>query len=476
MTPPPAAPPLPRPPSPPRTVELHIGRTLGFLLTILAAAAVAVLAWQVIALFAHLLLLVVLSLLVAFIFAPVTAALERRRLPRLAAIACAYLGTLVIGGSVLAFFLGPLITQLVALIGHLPGEIQTLQARTPGIDTFFARHGLPVRVATVQKQVLSQAQAMSSVVLGSTLTVLGGLTALIVDLLLVLVLSFYFLMDAQTLRNTLLRLLPEHLRTHAFFVQAAFTKVVGGYIRGQLLMALTIGVAAGLGCFALGVPYPLVIGLLAGLFELMPMVGPVLGAIPALLISLPQGFPLILWVLLLFVLIQQVESNVIGPRITGHAVGLHPLGALLALLAGVDLGGLLGALFAVPVAGILYVLAVAVYWQWRGQAVPPAPRSPSRVVDLARGVARRRAGDAPTPLTAAASQGVGGATVATVEAPTPARPETLVSLDREVEHLRATFEHDETERHAEETESADQVARVRDQEAADKRSSGDAQT
>ncbi len=459
------APEPPRPAADERVLTVRVGQTLSILLTVLTGAAVALVAWQVLALFAHLLLIIVLALLVAFMFAPATAALERRGLPRAAAMAVAYLGTLALTAGVLSVFLGPLIAQLVALTAHLPREIQTLQARTPGLDQFFRSHGLPLRVAAVQKQVLDQAQAISSVVLGSTLTILGGLTAVIVDLFLILVLSFYFLLDAQGIRNNLVRLLPARLRTHAFFVQAAFTKVVGGYIRGQLLMALTIGAAAGLGCFLLGVPYPLVIGLLAGLFELMPMVGPVLGAVPAVLISLFQGFPLVLWVILLFLGIQQVESNVIGPRITGHAVGLHPLGALLALLAGVELGGLLGALFAVPVAGILYVLAVAVYWQWRGQAVPPAQRGPSRAVGLARGVIRRRdESRGLSPLRSAAPEGgvpAVSAVVATVSAAPPPRPETLASLDREADHLRDAFEQAETERQADQAESIEQGARVR---------------
>jgi len=201
-------------------LTVRVGQTLSVLLTVLAGAAVALLAWQVLALFAHLLLIIVLALLVAFMFAPATAALERRGLPRAGAMPVAYLGAVALTAGVLTVFLGPLIAQLVALTAHLPREIQTLQARTPGLDQFFRGHGLPLRVAAVQKQVLDQAQAISSVVLGSTLTILGGLTAVIVDLFLILVLSFYFLLDAQGIRNNLVRLLPARLRTHAFFVQA----------------------------------------------------------------------------------------------------------------------------------------------------------------------------------------------------------------------------------------------------------------
>jgi hypothetical protein len=158
-----------------------------------------------------------------------------------------------------------------------------------------------------------------------------------------------------------LRLLPAATREKWFFVEATLNRVLGGYLRGQILVALTVGIAAGAGCALLGVHYALVIGLLAFLFEFIPIVGPVLGMIPAVLIALFQSPGLALWVVIYFILLQQVETHVIVPRVSGHAVGLHPLGVLLALLAGVELGGIGGALLAVPVAGVLYVIAMALY-------------------------------------------------------------------------------------------------------------------
>lgn len=467
MTPtplPPTANPAREPEAPqptPRTIDIHLGRTLATALTILAVAAVAFVAWQLLARFASLLLIVVLALLVAFIFAPAVSALQRRSLPRVAAIALAYVGSLVVIGAVLTVFLGPLVAQLAALAGQLPHEIQTIQGHSGSIDAFFRRHGLPLHVATLQKQVLGQTQAIGAVLLGSTLTLLSGLTTFVVDLFLIVVLSFYILVDSAKIHDNLIRLVPARWRPRAFFVEAAFVKVVGGYIRGQLMMALTIGIAAGLGCAILGVHYPLVIGLLAGVFELMPMVGPVLGAIPAVVIALTQGPSLVLWVIVLFIVIQQLEAHVIGPRITGHAVGLHPLGAILALLAGVEVGGIVGALFAVPAAGILYVLAVAVYWQWQGQSVPPVPVRSSRLVGLARGVVRRRAAPplvaTPPPAPASGTVITAAAAVATAGGDSVPRPETLVNLERQADELHERFEQAETERRDEQRQSVAQA-------------------
>jgi predicted PurR-regulated permease PerM len=127
--------------------------------------------------------------------------------------------------------------------------------------------------------------------------------------------------------------------------------------------------SSGVGSWILGVHYPVVIGILAFLFELIPMVGPILASIPAIAISLTQPFPLVVYVIVFFVVMQVVENNVLAPSITGGAVGLHPAIALLAVVVGADLGGVAGALFAVPVAGIASVLIAAVWNGWRGEPI-----------------------------------------------------------------------------------------------------------
>ena len=458
-TPPPhhASSSMPNRPVEPGRSSLPISRTLGFLLTVLAGAAVAYLVWQVLAHFSHLLLLLTLAAVVAFIFAPLVEAQERRGVPRAAAILGAYLGALAVLALALFFLLGPLVTQLGALANQLPDQLAVLREHEVGLNQFFAQRRLPIRVEDVEQQALENLESVAQPLLGGTLGLLTGLAGFLFDAVIVLVLSFYLLLDSTAIHNNLVRLLPERWRAQAFLVEAAFLKVVGGYIRGQLIMALTIAVAATVGCWLLGVPYPLVVGLLAGLFELVPMLGPILAAVPALLISLSQPFPLVLWVALFFLVIQQIESNVIGPKITGHAVGLHPLGALIALLAGIELGGLVGALFAVPVAGIVYVLAVAVYWQWQGRAVPTTAQ-PSLLGGLARGFSHRRRGARKQPDVAATSPittVAAGAAIAGGD--TTPRPETLVTLEQQARQLHDRFEEAETARQNEQAQALNQA-------------------
>src|SRR5581483_1153149 len=187
---------------------------------------------------------------------------------------------------------------------------------------------------------------------------------------LVLVISFYLLLDGPRLRLAVLRVVPPSHRGKLLFVEESLGRVLGGYLRGQLLMALTLAIIVGIIMQLLGMPYAIVLGVLAGVFELVPMLGPILSALPALAVALFQPFPTVVWVLVAFLAIQQFESNILAPRITGHAVGLHPLGAIFALMAGFELGGPLGAVFAVPVVGFLWVLVTTVYRRTVGAPEP----------------------------------------------------------------------------------------------------------
>jgi len=228
-------------------------------------------------------------------------------------------------------------------------------------------------------------------VLKNMVGTLAGVGGMILDFILALVISFYLLLDGQRIRERSLALVPSQHRAKAVFLQANVARVLGGYLRGQLVLALIIGVAAGVGTALLGLPYAVVIGVLAGLFELVPMFGPILSVIPAALVALFMPFPTIIWVLLFFLFIQQVENNVLAPRISGHAVGLHPLGAMFALLAGFQLAGLLGALFSVPLAGVLWVLLGAAY---RNVMVEPRPHRPLFPIPQLLRPAKRPPGEA----------------------------------------------------------------------------------
>ena len=355
-------------------------KALVVLLTLLAALALLWVAVQVIRPILRTLLLFALSGILAFVLAGPVEALAARTRNRLAAIVAVYLifGVTLVGGLVL--LAGPFVGQASALLGDLPRYAGELEARSPELEGALGRYGVDANLGELKAHAAAAIQEGGAEVLGHLVGTLAEVGGLLVDTLLGLVISFYLLLDGPTMRRRALALIPAEHRSKALFLEDNAGRVLGGYLRGQLVMALSLGIAAGVGCWLLGLPYALVLGVLAGLFELVPMFGPILSAIPAVLVALFLPFPTVLWVVLFFFGIQQVESNVLGPRITGHAVGLHPLAAMFALLAGLQLAGLLGALFAVPVAGILWVLVAAAY----RNAVAEPPRPPRDVLSRLR--------------------------------------------------------------------------------------------
>jgi predicted PurR-regulated permease PerM len=195
----------------------------------------------------------------------------------------------------------------------------------------------------------------------------GGLISALIDLVLVLVVTFYLLLDKRRFRVSMLRSVDPSKRPAARSVFIEVGRVFGAYVRAQLVVAGSLGLLVAGAMFALGVPYALFLGLFAALAELIPMVGPFVGAIPALVVSLSLPFPTVLWVAIAFLVIQQIESNVLVPRLSANAVGIHPIGSILALVFGFEVGGIVGGLFAVPIAGLIWVLVSTAVNAWRGR-------------------------------------------------------------------------------------------------------------
>src|SRR5207248_1224265 len=168
----------------------------------------------------------------------------------------------------------------------------------------------------------------------------------------------------------LINIIPKRWMSTVLLFEDALNRVVGNYIRGQLTLAVIIGVLGGVGSAWLGLSsYALIIGVLAFVFETIPMVGPTLASIPAILLSLllPEPFPRTFWIIIYFVAVQMIESNILGPRIVGHAVGLHPIASIMALIIGAQLFGAFGALLATPIVAAAWVVIASLFRSARGE-------------------------------------------------------------------------------------------------------------
>lgn len=300
---------------------------------------------------AHLGLVVLLAIVVAFILAPVATRIERRIHRRAPAVVITFLLVVILLIGLLALVAAPLVTESSRLADQIPQYVAQLQSNAP-VTILGYRVPDELRV-----QAGAAAGSVGGVVAAQAVTIVVGLVSGVVDLFLILIIALYLLLDARRIRTTGLRLVPIGQREQIESVESEVVRVFGAYLRGQLVLAVIVGAAATTTLLVLGVPYAFVLGVFAGMAELIPMLGPILGAVPAVLVALFQPFPLVLWVVLAFIVIQQLESNLLVPRISGHAVGLHPLAAMLVLLVGFEVAGIVGALFAVPLAGIVWVFA-----------------------------------------------------------------------------------------------------------------------
>ncbi len=214
---------------------------------------------------------------------------------------------------------------------------------------------LPQRLPTGD-QLATQLQAMGGQVLSGALGIGMGVVGFLMQLLSIIVLSAYLTFDQSRLEQFWISLAPTPRRPEFLAIWREIETHLGMYVRGEILLMSSIGVLASLGYWVIGLPYPLALGALAGLLEFVPMIGPTLGSIPAVLVALTISPQAALVVVVYSIVIQITENNILVPRLMGRSVGVSPVTVILAIFAFSSLLGATGAFLAIPLAAILQVL------------------------------------------------------------------------------------------------------------------------
>jgi len=317
-----------------------------------------VLLWQL----RSLLVALMIAVVVAATLAPIIDRAQKLRIPRWLAVLVVYLGLIAIltGAGVL---IGPtVVEQIQRLIRRLPTYLEILRSLA---ENLAIRLGMAEPESLTPIRQLFDTQALTGWVIrssqqlvvrsyGVTRGILGGFFTLILALLL----SGYMLSGAENLINGLVSLFPKPWDERLEAQVLPVTQRMGGYIQGRVVVSGILGIviSAGLGFLGLS-EFALGLGVIAGFTNLIPFLGPILGAVPALIVAIGQGGLTFFWVLLLFVIIQNVETYVLDPLLVGSSVNVHPLYQLLAVLGGTQVLGIIGALIVPPwVAGAAVVL------------------------------------------------------------------------------------------------------------------------
>jgi predicted PurR-regulated permease PerM len=346
------------PPTPPRAIVPRWVQLVLLPLTLLAL-------WELAKAAGKVLLIFVVAAVIALILNPIVSFVQRRRIPRGLAVLVVYLAfflTLVGIGFLLA---NPIADQVRTFTSNLPHIVNEANRRIAIFQGELNQHGLHVEIVKQGKTALQSIQdkvaksASKFVSFGGAL--LTEAASAVFDLVLVFVLSVYMLIYGERIGELVRRAMPDGDGTHADDYPILVQHAVSRYVGGQLLFSVLMGASAGvslyvfglIGIFPDGRKYALAFGVFYGAMELVPYIGPILGALPAVIVALFTDPIVALWVTLLFVGLQQLEGHIVAPQVFGHTLRINPLLVIFALLLGLHLYGIVGALVALPILAIL---------------------------------------------------------------------------------------------------------------------------
>jgi predicted PurR-regulated permease PerM len=310
------------------------------------------------------LLILIVASLVALILAPVVRVLSRR-IPRGLAILLVYLGGLAILAGIGFLLSSPISTQVANFQHNLPGIIKGANRDLASVQTWLNQHGVNVHIQqqgqtaldTLQKNLLKRSGAIVSF----SRDLLAGVVTIGFDLVLVLVLSIYLLVYGRQIGDLVRTIMPAGDGTPEDDYPLLIQKAVSGYVRGQLMFSFVMGTSAALaltifgllGIFPDGEHYAIFLGAFYGVMEFIPYIGPIIGPVPAVLLALFQDPISAVWLVLLFVALQQLEGHVVAPQVFRISLRINPILIILALLIGYQLYGIAGSLVALPVIAVI---------------------------------------------------------------------------------------------------------------------------
>jgi predicted PurR-regulated permease PerM len=289
--------------------------------------------------------------------------LSSRRIPRGIAVALCYLGGLLVAALVFVFVVPVFAAQISAFAKALPDYLDkgyrlwtdvTAPKGTPVVPGWVTTIVLNVKDSTVKSIGAWSGDGLSIAFAAGSQAV-----TLFIDVVLATIISFYTLLDLDKISEEAMRLVPQRFREEVTHGLSTVSRVLGGWMRGALLDSIVVGTLISVGLAVVGVPYPVAIGMIGGLLNIVPYLGPVIAAVLAGLSGLVSGVPLMaLWAVLVVFAVQQFDSLWLNPRIMSQNVDLHPVLVVFSLLTGATLFGVPGMLLAVPIAAIVKGLFV----------------------------------------------------------------------------------------------------------------------
>ncbi|NPV79116.1 MAG: AI-2E family transporter [Firmicutes bacterium] len=293
----------------------------------------------------------------AYMIDPVVTFLERRGAPRAIGTAIVYIAIIISMSLACIYFFPRFLSQLEQMVIILPSHAARLQLGLAALYDRFDRFYIPMALRAAINDAINRGELYIRDLAKELVETLMGILSHFLGIIIVPVLAFYLTKDINRIRGRIAGFLLAKGRGDIIALVGQIDGILSSYVRGQLLVGAIVGILTTIALALMDVDFALIVGILAGILNVIPYFGPILGAIPAVCASLLKSPWTGLWAGIVFILIQQLESSLIAPKILGDRVGLHPLVVVFSLLVGAELLGFTGLLIAVPVTAVLNVLA-----------------------------------------------------------------------------------------------------------------------
>jgi predicted PurR-regulated permease PerM len=301
-----------------------------------------------------------MAMIIAYLVHPLIVRMERKKIPRTYGIVIIYLLFIVFMLAVTVFIVPEIINNSKELMTTLPDIAAGYQGLIDrGMSFIRSSKWSPDVKNAIYNEVDTGIQVVQNYlaeVLRKSLVNMVRIISAVFDLVLAMIIAYYFLKDASFFREAFLSLIPRRWRNGFINTGREINGVLSNFIQGQLTTALIVGTLETIGLLLVRVKYPLVLGAVGGLANIIPYFGPFLGAIPAVAVALLDSPIKALWAAIVFIIVQQMDNSFISPKIIEGKLGLHPVTTILAVLTGGEFFGILGMLLAVPVTAILKVI------------------------------------------------------------------------------------------------------------------------
>lgn len=301
-----------------------------------------------------------IAAIIAYIIHPLIIRFERKGVKRQAAIILIYLFVTLVILFFSVYIMPHVLNNAKELFNTLPEITNKYQEF---FNSFISKIKTSKWPTEVKSLIFSEirygtdfVQSYASQIMKKSLSIVASSVAILINIVLSMIIAYYYLKDAESIKRSTLLLVPKRMRNGLIGLGRELNSIVTHFIQGQLLTAVIVGLLETVGLYAVQVKYPFILGVIGGIANIIPYFGPVLGAIPAVALALLQSPTKALFTALVFIIVQQLDNAFISPKIIEGKLGIHPITTIIAVLIGGEFFGIMGMLLGVPIAAMIKVI------------------------------------------------------------------------------------------------------------------------